>query len=107
MIKLEIRVLPFERKRVEFSQTLDSIKNDLQEHCSNLFVIKDEKVFCFRMELKSETRINEILQCKEFSILSGAISLLAQESEIIIGDKKGNKKWSDLNRVRLNYMKNN
>jgi len=59
------------------------------------------------MDFKSETRINEILQCKEFSILSGAISLLAQESEITIRDKEGIKKWSDIDEVRLYYMKNN
>ena len=105
MIKLEIRVLPFEIKRVEFSQTLDSIKKDLQEHCSNLFVIKDEMVFCLRMDFKSETRINEILQCKEFRVLSGAISLLSQESEIIVRDREGIKKWSDIDKLRMDYLK--
>ncbi len=59
------------------------------------------------MDFKSETRINEILQCKKFSILSGAISLLAQESEITIRDKEGIKKWSDIDKVKLYYMKNN
>ena len=57
------------------------------------------------MEPKSETRINKILQCKEFRVLSGAISLLAQESEIIVRDREGLKKWSDIDKVRLYYMK--
>ncbi len=35
----------------------------------------------------------------------GAISLLAQESEIIVRDREGLKKWSDIDKVRLYYMK--
>lgn len=106
MIKLEIRVLPIERKRVEFAQTLDSIKNDLQEHCSNIIVTKEENMFIFKMDFKSENKLSEILQCKEFSILSGAIRSLSEESEITIRDTEGIKKWSDIDKVRMEYLKN-
>ena len=106
MIKLEIRILPIHRKRIEFSQTLVSIKNDLQEHCSNLIVTKDENVYYFRIDFKSENRLNEILQCKEFSILSGAIRSLAAESEITVRDSKGEKKWPGIEKMRMDYMKN-
>jgi len=105
MIKLEIQVLPIKRKQVEFSQTLESIKNDLQEHCSDLIVTQEENIFFFRIEFKSENRLNEILQCKELSILSGAIRSLAEESEITIQDNEDKKKWSDIDKARLYYVK--
>ena len=108
MIKLEIRVIPIRRKQAEFSQTLESIKNDLQEHCSGLFVKREENIFCFRIDFKSENRLNEILQGNELKILSGAIRSLGEKSEITIqGGSEGEKKWSDIDKVRLYYLKNN
>jgi len=106
MIKLKIQILPILRKRIEFSQTLESIKNDLQEHCSNLIVTKEENMFIFMLDFTSESRLNEILQYKEFRILSGTIRSLAEESDITIQDNKVKKKWSDLDKVRHYYMNN-
>lgn len=107
MIKLEIRVIPIRRKQAEFSQTLESIKNDLKEHCSGLFVTREENIFCFRIDFKSESRLNEVLQGKEFRILSGAINSLSDESEIAVHDSKGKRKFSDIDKVRLYYLKSN
>ena len=105
MIKLEIRVIPKDIKRVEFSQSLTSLRDDLQRCCPNLEINEESETFCLNAELKSEDQLNEVLDSKEFCILSGAIRTLGEKSEIIIEGINYKKRVTDLSEIRLKYLK--
>lgn len=105
MIKLEISVIPKTIKRVEFSQSLSSLKGDLQRCCPNLEISKEENTFCLNAEFETEEQLNEVLWSKEFYILSGAISTLGEKSDFLIQGKDYKKTGTDLREIRQNYFK--
>ncbi len=106
MIKLEITVLPKCTKSLELTQSLDSIKPDLEQLCTSFILTKEDKVFIITINVDSFQEFQTVLYSKEVSILSGAISTLGKKSEVVvygIGSKKGS---SDLKKIRLFYSKN-
>ena len=106
MIKLEITVLPKCTKSIELSQSLDSIKPDIEQLCTSVILTKEDKMFLIVINVDSFQEFQTVLYSKEVSILSGAISTLGEKSEVIvygIGKKKGS---SDLQKTRLFYSRN-
>ncbi len=57
MINLKIAVWPKSIKYLEFSQTLEVIKTDLQKHCMRLTVIEKENTFSIVADLNSEEQL--------------------------------------------------
>ena len=105
MIKLEIIVQPKSVKYLEFTQTLEAIKSDLQKHCIRLTVIEKEKSFSITADLESDEQLKAIINSKEISILLGAIKLLGEKSKIIIIGSSLKNKTTDLKEIRLKYQK--
>ena len=106
MIKLEITVLPKCTKSLELSQSLDSIKPDLEKLCTSVILTKEDKKFLIAINVDSFQDFQTVLYSKEVSILSGAVSTLGKKSEVTvygIGNKKGS---SDLQKIRLFYSRN-
>jgi hypothetical protein len=106
MIKLKITVLPKCTKSLELTQSLDSIKPDLEQLCTSFILTKEDKVFILAIIMDSFQEFQTVLYSKEVSILSGAISTLGEKSEVIvygIGNKRGG---SDLQKIRLFYTRN-
>ena len=106
MIKLKINVLPLQHKRRELSQSLDSIKPDLEQFCTSVILTKEDKEFIIAINMESFQEFQRVLYSKEVSILSGAISTLGGKSEVTvygIGNKKGS---NDLQKIRLFYSRN-
>ncbi|HDO28180.1 MAG TPA: hypothetical protein ENH02_08700 [Bacteroidetes bacterium] len=104
MIKLEIIVQPKHEKYLEFSQSLESIKDDIQQLCCTLSITEGNKVFYFIAEMNSTEQLTKILYSKELSIISGAIAMLAEKSEVIIHGVSHIRKGSNLQEIRLNYL---
>ena len=105
MIKLEIKVQPKSVKYLEFTQTLEAIKHDLQKHCTRLTVTEKEKAFSIVANLKSNEQLSNIINSKEFCILLGAIKMLCKKSKTIITGSNLKYRTTDLNEIRHNYQK--
>ena len=105
MIKLEIIVQPKKEKYLEFSQSLDFIKSDLMKLCAFLSITEKNKTYSIIADLVSVEQLITILYSKELSILSGAIRILGEKSEIFIHNNGQKNKGSDLKEIRLNYTK--
>jgi hypothetical protein len=105
MIKLEINILPIHHKRREFTQSLELIKRDLQKQSFSLYVIEENDRFKIKLEFNSENKFITLLHSKEFHILSGAIKVLCEKSEITIQKDNNIQKWPDLDKVRIDFMK--
>ncbi|NOX84908.1 MAG: hypothetical protein GXO86_02915 [Chlorobi bacterium] len=107
MIKLEITVQPKSEKFLEFSQSLDSIKPELELLCSSLQVTEMQNTFTITLDMDSVQELTTALRSKELGILSGAIHMLTEKSEVIIQGIGHKRKGSDLRKIRLNYLKKN
>ena len=107
MIKLKITVQPKSIKYLEFKQTLDTIKNDLQKYCMHLTVIEKGNTFSLVADLNSDEQLSEIIKSKEIRILSGAIKMLGKKSKTTINGSSIKNVTNDLKKLRLNYLKNN
>jgi len=105
MIKLEIKILPKDIKYLEFSQSLLSIKTDLKQLCSSFEISEQNRSFSIIANLNSPEQLTKILYSKELRILSGAIRLMGESSEISIQGPGYNKRGTDLSEIRLNYLK--
>ena len=105
MIKLEINILPICQKKKEFSQSLESIKRDLQKQSFSLHVVEENDRFKIKVEFSSENKFIALLHSKEFHILSGAIKVLCEKSEITIQKNNTIQKWPDIDKVRINFLK--
>ncbi len=105
MIKLEINILPPQHKRRELSQSLELIKRDLQKESFALVVIEENESFIIKVESNTENKFIALLHSKEFHILSGAIKVLCEKSEIIIQKDNNIQKWPDLDKLRMNFLK--
>ncbi len=106
MIKVEIKVRPKSIKQLEFSQTIDFITNDLTQLCNRLLITNMNGYFLLTAEVNSREQLTDILYSKEFGILSGAIRTLCQKPKIIIKGIGNTKRGSDLQEIRLNFLKN-
>lgn len=105
MIKLEIVVQPKKEKYLEFSQSLDFIKSDLIKICTSLSINEKNKTYSITAGLVSVEQLINILHSKELSILSGAIRILGEKSEIFIHNNGQTNNGSDLREIRLKYSK--
>ena len=103
MIKLEITVLPKSSKYLEFSQSMESIKSDLEQLCKTFQIIEEDKAFRIILGADSIRDFTVILHSKELSILSGAIRTLAEKSKIIIHGAGYKRRGADLRQIRLDY----
>ena len=105
MIKLEIIVQPKNEKYIEFSQSLEFIRSNLQKLCMSLSVTEKDKTFSIVATMVSAEQLAKILRSTALAILSGAIRILAEKSEVIIHGIGHKRKGSDLREIRLNYLK--
>ncbi|MCF6171211.1 MAG: hypothetical protein L3J66_09565 [Bacteroidales bacterium] len=105
MIKLEITVQPKTEKYLEFSQSLEFIRGSLQQLCMSLSVTEENGTFSIIATMASAEQLSEILRSTALGILSGAIRILAEKSEVTIHGVGHKRKGSDLREIRLNYLK--
>ncbi len=105
MIKLEIIVKPKSEKYLEFSQSLDFIKSNLKQLCNSVLITEVDGVFSIIADLNSVKQLTTVLRSTELSILSGAIKILGEKTEVIVHGIGYNKKGSNLREIRLNYSK--
>ncbi len=106
MIKLEISVIPKAIKRIEFSQSLSSLDDDLKKCCPNLIITIEDDAYRITAEFKTEKQLKAILHGKELSILAGAIRTLGEKSVINI-QGLSQKKWAtSFGGIHINYLKN-
>ena len=82
--KLELMVWPKLRKSIEFKQSLDCLADILQNYCSSLKIDQSEigDGYILLVEWEKTKQMDQMLQSKEFSILSGAIAALCERIEI-------------------------
>ena len=76
MIKLEIKVRPKKPKYIEFSQSLNSMTDELLQLCPGLLITEKNKTFILIADLNSSEHLTRVLNSKHFSILSGAIKMI-------------------------------
>jgi len=103
MIKLEITVLPKNSKYLEFSQSMESIKSDLEQLCNLVHITEKDKEFRIIFGVDSIRDFTVIIHSKELHILSGAIHTLAEKSEIVIHGAGYKRRDTNLNELRLDY----
>ena len=104
-MKLEIIVQPKIPKYLEFSQSLESIIPDLKKRCDAIMVIEKNETFAIIIDFKSASHMEDVINSKELRILSGAVSMLKEKSEIIISGDGFRKKADDLIEIRKYYSK--
>jgi len=86
--KIEVLVWPKLRKKVEFKQTLDCLSMTFQDYCLSLRIdSQNENYFILSAEWSNLKQMRQMLQSKEFSILSGAIASLCESSDIRLDGK--------------------
>ena len=105
MIKLEISIIPKTIKRIEFSQSLSSLKDDMQRCCPNLIITIKGNVYRITAEFKTEEQLKVVLLGKELSILAGAIRILAENSAINIHGIRQQKWATSYAGIQINYLK--
>ncbi len=105
MIKLEITVQPKTIKYLEFSQSLESMKPNLEKLCDSLLITEEDSTFSIIAKMKTIQQLTNTLRSNELAILSGAIKTLGEKSEVIIHGIGNKKKGTDLREIRLNYSK--
>ena len=105
MINLEITAKPKRNKYLEFSQTLEQIKTDLQKLCFRLTIIEEKNSFSIVADLKSNDQLSVIINSKEVSVLSGAIKMLCEKSKTMINGSSYSTKTEILKEIQLQYKK--
>ena len=105
MIKLEIHVSTKKSKHLEFFQTLELIRSDLLNFSTSLTVTEEDHSFFIVAGIDSPNKLATILNSPELKILSGAISVLAEKSEITIHGLGYKMKGNDLKEIRLKTEK--
>ncbi len=105
MINLEITAKPKRNKFLEFSQTLEQIKTDLQKLCFRLTIIEEKNTFTIVADLKSNDQLSAIINSNEVSVLSGAIKMLCEKSKTMINGSRYSTKTEILKEIQLQYKK--
>ncbi len=105
MINLEITAKPKKNKYLEFSQTLEQIKTDLQKLCFRLTVIEEKNTFTIVAKLRSNDQLSAIINSKEISVLSGAIKMLCEKSKTMINGSSYSNKTEILKEINRQYKK--
>lgn len=96
--KLEIIVLPKHRNRKEFSQSLENLSENLQNHCSYLKIDESvgEHTYTILTQWSTTDQMRKTLRSEEFLILSGAVNALCEKTVIRIDDKEIDNHISNL-----------
>ncbi len=81
------------------------INSDLMKLCVFLSINEKNKTYSIIADFVSVEQLITILYSKELSILSGAIRILGEKSEILIQNNGHKIKGYDLREIRLNYSK--
>ena len=86
MIKLEFEVSPIPRKRKEFSQTLDSLKNDMTDCCDRFEFFQSDNGanFLVTLNYSSYEQLYSAVQKVNIKVLSGAISSLCETKNLFL-----------------------
>ena len=105
MIELEVIIQIKKEKLMEFSQSLTSIKPALELLCSSFNIVEVENTFTILMGMESVQELTTALCTKEVGVLSGAIKILADKSDIVIHTPGNKRRATDLHEVRSNYLK--
>ncbi len=103
MIKLEITVLPKNSKYLEFSQSMESIKSDLEQLCKLVHITEEDKEFRIILGVDSIRDFTVIIHSKELRILSGAIRTLAEKSKFIIHGVRYKRRGANLKEIKWDY----
>jgi len=88
--KLEVIVWPKPHNRKEFKQSLTSLSESLQRHCSSLKIDESEDGLTFTILARWDTtdQMRRALRREEFLVLSGAILALSEKSICRLNDKQ-------------------
>ena len=105
MIKLEITVQPKKEKYLEFSQSIESIKPDLEHCCSSLQIKETNKIFSIIILFDSVSQLRTAIYSKKFGIFSGAIKTLAESSDLTINGVEPKKERTLLKEIQRNFSK--
>ena len=86
---LELIVAPKSSKKKEFNQSLNDLTRALESSCSKLKIdgLEESSTISVLMEWETEDQMHRTIKCKEFTILSGAITALCEKIEIRLNDK--------------------
>jgi len=93
---LEIIIDPIPKKRIELSQTFESLLEDLKTLCSSLKIKETKDTITLMIEMKNEEQLEKSINSYEFRILKGAINILSSKTEILINGIKSNSKVLDV-----------
>ena len=93
MIKLEFEVSPIPRKRKEFSQTLDSLKNDMKDCCDHFKFFQSDNgaTFLITLNYGNNEELYSAVQNVKIKVLSGAINSLCEANELFLNGIKINE----------------
>jgi len=105
MLKLTITVKPKSEKYLELSQSLEFIKSDLAQLCCSVLISEKNKTFLIEINIRSVEQLVTVLHNDKLKILSGAINLLGEKSEITIEGAGHQIKGNDLREIRRKYFK--
>ena len=94
---LEIIIIPIPQKRIELSQTFESLLENLKKLCCNLKIKETKDKIILFIEIKNKEQLEKGINSYEFRILKGAINLLSSKSEILINGVKSNTKILNVN----------
>lgn len=86
MFKLKIIITPISAKRLELSQTLESLLIFYQPFCSQLRLDESKKLLTISAAVEDLEKLKEITESNEFSVLMGALSTLSKNTDIQIKD---------------------
>ena len=98
MNKLELLVSLKRRKCEEFKQSLQILKEKIEDFSTSFVIDESEDALSFSLLIQwdTELQMHQALQRDEFKILSGAISSLGEKTVIRLNDKEVGKHISAL-----------
>ena len=99
--KLEVIVFPKPHNLKEFKQSLNSLRENLQKHCSSLLIdeLEDGNEFIISAQWDSTDHMRQALSSEEFLVLSGAIRILCEKTAIWLDDKQVGNHISKLTKL--------
>ena len=101
MIKLELIVSLSHSKSKEFTQSLQILKEKIEDISTSFHVNESQDALSFSLlvQWESEVQMHHALSSDEFKILSGAINSLCDKTTIRLNDKEVGKHISELKTI--------
>ena len=101
MKKLELVVSLKRSKSKEFKQSLQILKDKIEEHSTSFDIdeLEDALSFSLLVQWETEVQMRQELQSDEFKILSGAINSLCEKTIIRLDNKQVGNHISNLNSI--------